>query len=164
MQYNIADVVAGRKAEVKIECQVVIDDALALLNHATAQSSSIKASGKVYRSNDLLWIRLTYEGMVQFVCDRCLQAFDYPISGQFKRQLSKRDEFDVEWLIIANDRVDLAAAITDDLIVKLPIQLICSDQCKGLCATCGTDLNQSRCQCQEESIDPRLASLKNLFN
>ncbi len=164
MKYNIADVIAGRKREMSFTCRVVIDDALAQLNHATGQSSSIEANGKVYRSDDKLWIQLAYEGMVQFVCDRCLKAFDYPIDGQIKRQLSTRDEFDVEWLIIRNEQVDLAEAIADDLIIKLPIQLVCSEDCKGLCPTCGIDLNQSRCQCEEETIDPRLASLKDLFN
>ncbi len=120
--------------------------------------------GKVYRVADTLWIDLTYAGMVQFVCDRCLQPFDYPLSGQFKRQLSSRDEFDVEWLIIRRDQIDLATAVVDDLVVELPMQLLCSDSCKGLCASCGVDLNQSHCQCESEEIDPRLASLKNLFN
>ncbi len=164
MKYNIADVIAGRKREISFTCQVVIENASALCNHATGQSSSIDASGRVYRSDDKLWIQMTYEGMVQFVCDRCLQVFDYAVNGQIKRQLSTRDEFDVEWLVIKSEQIDLADAIVDDLVIELPIQLTCSDQCKGLCPTCGIDLNQSSCQCEEESIDPRLASLKDLFN
>ncbi len=133
MKYNIAEVVSGRKREISFTDSFTIDAALARINHSAA-ASSIEVSGKVYRVDDALWINLTYVGMVQFVCDRCLQPFDYPLRGQFKRQLSSRDEFDVEWLLIERDQIDLAAAVADDF------------------------------QCKSEAVDPRLASLKNLFN
>ncbi len=164
MKYNIAAVVSGRKREINFTHSIVMDDALAAINHAVGRSSSVEVSGKVYRVDDVLWINLTYVGMVQFVCDRCLQPFDYSLNGQLKRQLSSRDEFDVEWLLIERNQIDLAAAVADDLMVELPMQLLCSEQCKGLCATCGIDLNRSQCQCKSEAVDPRLASLKNLFN
>ncbi len=164
MILNIADVVDGRKREMRFDGTVAIDCATAPFNHNTDQSSAMDVSARVYRSGDLLWIHMTYEGMVQFVCDRCLRPSQYPVSGEIKRQLSNVDEFDVEWFIIENGKIDLAQVIVDDLVVELPIQLICSDDCKGLCAQCGANLNETSCQCESESIDPRLASLKNLFN
>ncbi|PID80221.1 MAG: hypothetical protein CSB19_00795 [Clostridiales bacterium] len=164
MILNIADVVDGRKREMRFDGVVVIDEETAPFNHNTDRSSAIDVKGRVYRSGDMLWIHMTYEGMVQFVCDRCLKPSEYAVSGELKRQLSNRDEFDVEWFIIRGGKVDLAQVIADDLVVELPIQLICSEDCKGLCPQCGVNRNEQSCQCESESIDPRLASLKNLFN
>ncbi|NMA14219.1 MAG: DUF177 domain-containing protein [Clostridia bacterium] len=43
------------------------------------------------------------------------------------------------------------------------MKTLCREDCKGLCPICGSNLNIKQCRCERESIDPRLAALKNFF-
>ena len=45
----------------------------------------------------------------------------------------------------------------------LPFAPLCGKDCKGLCQTCGENLNERTCECKNERIDPRFESLKDLF-
>jgi uncharacterized protein len=44
----------------------------------------------------------------------------------------------------------------------LPTKRLCSEDCKGLCPYCGKDLNEGRCDCEVDEIDPRFEVLKKL--
>jgi uncharacterized protein len=46
--------------------------------------------------------------------------------------------------------------------LALPMKALCSEACKGLCPTCGTNLNTGTCDCNIKWEDPRLAALKAL--
>ena len=49
----------------------------------------------------------------------------------------------------------------EQISLEVPIKPLCSKDCKGLCPKCGTDLNESKCDCAARPrIDPRLAGLK----
>lgn len=164
MKLNLTDLLRGRKREITFSESITVDQSQVIKSHTIDSVDPIAVEGRVYYLRDELWIQLSYKGMVHFICDRCLQPFNQPLDGQIKTTLSTRDEFDVEWLIIRDEHIDITEAIVDDIAMQLPIQVVCSEGCKGLCSTCGVDLNHSHCQCLEEKIDPRFAVLKDLFN
>ena len=58
--------------------------------------------------------------------------------------------------------VDVDGLAREALILALPAQVVCSPECKGLCALCGKDLNKGACGCSEEKIDERWGRLKDL--
>jgi uncharacterized metal-binding protein YceD (DUF177 family) len=63
-----------------------------------------------------------------------------------------------------DDRIDLGESIREQLLLGLPMKRLCSSDCRGLCASCGTNRNQSECACvPERGLDPRLAVLGKLF-
>jgi uncharacterized protein len=57
--------------------------------------------------------------------------------------------------------VDLAGAVHDEVFLELPMNPVCSASCAGLCPTCGTNLNETRCGCAP-AVDPRWQALRNL--
>lgn len=67
---------------------------------------------------------------------------------------------------IAFDRgapvLDLAAVCWEELMLALPVTPLCREDCKGLCAGCGANLNEGMCACPEEEGDPRMAALRGL--
>ena len=70
--------------------------------------------------------------------------------------------------IIDGDEVNLLDIIGQTLIFNAPAQVICKDDCEGLCQGCGANLNRETCACSqiandEDEIDPRFAKLKDLF-
>ena len=49
------------------------------------------------------------------------------------------------------------------MVLAMDSKHVCSEDCKGLCATCGADLNEGPCGCKPE-IDPRFAALAQLLD
>jgi hypothetical protein len=62
------------------------------------------------------------------------------------------------------DELDLSQLAREQILLNLPEQVLCREDCKGICPTCGKDLNEGDCKCGEDEIDPRWAALKDLRN
>ena len=58
--------------------------------------------------------------------------------------------------------VDVAGLAREALILGLPAQILCREDCPGLCPTCGQDLHSGTCSCQAVPSDPRWERLKDL--
>jgi len=58
--------------------------------------------------------------------------------------------------------VPLDPMLREQILLSLPMDLLCKDDCKGLCPVCGQDLNAAECGHDRRSVDPRWSALKNL--
>jgi uncharacterized protein len=58
--------------------------------------------------------------------------------------------------------IDLEPIVREQLLLALPMNAVCREDCKGLCGQCGQNLNEKQCDCQEKFVDPRFAALKNI--
>lgn len=93
------------------------------------------------------------------ICRRC----SVEIEGELvvhvaERFLDPATILDDEAYPIEGDQVDLAPLVHDAVFLDLPIAPLCRPDCKGLCATCGADLNEGPCHCPP-AADPRWATL-----
>lgn len=61
-----------------------------------------------------------------------------------------------------DDQIDLVQLIREQILLAIPMKPLHSEACRGLCATCGANLNETTCECRTEWIDPRLSPLLNL--
>jgi uncharacterized protein len=61
-------------------------------------------------------------------------------------------------------RYDLFPRVREELILDMPIKLLCREDCKGLCSKCGADLNEGACGCPGAPVDRRWGPLRNLLN
>ncbi len=60
------------------------------------------------------------------------------------------------------EEINLQNGIQEQVILAFPIKALCKKACKGLCSSCGKDLNKGDCGCNHQPSDPRFAALKNL--
>lgn len=100
------------------------------------------------------------------VCARCGEGFSYTQQFSTVRPVAKAltDTENDDYIIADEDGfVDLAAVFEEELLLELPAKLLCSEDCKGLCPKCGTNLNSGSCNCTAKEIDPRLEVLKALL-
>lgn len=58
--------------------------------------------------------------------------------------------------------LDLGGILREQILLALPMDALCREDCKGLCPVCGKDLNQAACGCEQKPADPRWAALKNV--
>lgn len=97
-------------------------------------------------------------------CDRCLndinEVFTVDLYHIFVKDLEQED--DGSFIVLPDMMLDVEMLIHDDILLQLPYQHLCNENCKGLCPKCGQNLNEGSCSC-EEDIDPRLAVLQQLL-
>lgn len=59
--------------------------------------------------------------------------------------------------------LDVDQLVCDELILNLPMKVLCNESCKGICNRCGTNLNHETCDCDTRSLDPRMAVIQDIF-
>ncbi len=69
---------------------------------------------------------------------------------------------DLDESFVIDGKVDIAEVVREQLLLDLPEQIFCKEDCKGLCPKCGENLNLIDCKCADNEIDPRWAALRNL--
>lgn len=103
-------------------------------------------------------------------CDRCLEEFDLDLedSGQVvfssEEDLSAPSEGEIRRYDPAAHEIDLTEDIRDLLLLALPVKQLCREDCKGLCAGCGANLNVEKCLCKAKPGDARWQPLQKLLN
>lgn len=112
--------------------------------------------------------RVAWAGELE--CSRCLASYPFEQAEEFLLLLRPRTAVAGEEVSL--DREDLDAYFYDDPVVPVapiieeriqmavPMKPLCSEDCRGLCPQCGTDRNQSDCNCVTEFADPRWNALK----
>ncbi len=63
---------------------------------------------------------------------------------------------------ITGDQIDLVPAIREHVLLELPDDPLCREDCAGICPVCGTDRNHGRCDCDTSVRDERWAALDQL--
>ncbi|MGR6836234.1 YceD family protein [Syntrophomonas erecta] len=142
-----------------------VGDAFVDLEGVTIESIEIELTventGRVFPARGIIC------AVLKMQCSRCLKNYTYPFEADFFATLvdvSHRDEYQDEEdaVFIKEGEADLWPLLEEIIYSQLPINPLCSPECKGLCPQCGIDRNYGSCQCQEQEIDPRWEKLKNL--
>jgi uncharacterized protein len=95
-----------------------------------------------------LWTTVTLR------CGRCLKEFEQEL---------RANEFVVHRELGGEELVDLTPEVREDILLQLPAYPVCRSQCKGLCPSCGQDLNKSVCQCERAVENPVWTALDEVW-
>jgi len=110
-------------------------------------------------------LRLRYAGVLAGPCVRCLAEAEMPVEVDVREvdQPGTQDE-ELTSPYVENGDLDLSAWAHDALVLAVPQQVLCRDDCAGLCAVCGESLNQAPEGAHEHprEPDPRWAKLRDL--
>ncbi|WP_124067453.1 DUF177 domain-containing protein [Clostridium sp. E02] len=117
--------------------------------------------------------KLEVEGEVKLAliipCDRCLDPVRVDLEFEIIRtiDLNRTDNGSEEDLLeqpyVIGYNLDVDQLVCDELILNLPMKVLCSEDCKGICNRCGTNLNHETCDCDVRSTDPRMAVIQDIF-
>ena len=99
-------------------------------------------------------------------CVRCLTNFEHILNWSFTElyAFDKRSETESELFLPDDAHLDLAELIRDFALLEIPISPIHDENCKGLCAECGQNLNIKDCGHRPAELDSPFAKLKDLLN
>lgn len=93
-------------------------------------------------------------------CRRCLGTVVGELEAVVDHELFVEDPDELSYLL-SDDEIDLEPLARDAVLLELPLAPLCREDCLGLCATCGADLNEGECGCRPPR-DPRWAALDQL--
>lgn len=157
-----------QKFDVTIElAEIDLEDATARLK------GSVRASGAIEKHAGWFDVDGLIEADAEVDCSRCLEPIERPLSIEFNARLIRGvsmvdgtdgevDPKELDLSVLDDDVIDVNEVIREQILLDLPEQIFCSDECKGLCPKCGANRNLIDCKCEEDDIDPRWAALKNL--
>ena len=127
----------------------------------------VHAVGKIRNTAGVLCMTGELTTRLQGECDRCAKPFERELSISLEAVLVTKlenEDYDDPWTFeLDGDQADLDDILTTAVVLNMDSKLLCSDDCKGLCARCGKDLNEGPCDCKKE-LDPRLAVLQQFLN
>ncbi len=110
---------------------------------------------------------------IQIECSRCLTSAESSLEIPFDAAFVTPENYteakeaelgvdDLDVSIIEDDQIDLTELVREQILLNLPTQIFCKEDCQGLCPKCGVNRNLIDCKCQEKEIDPRWEALGDL--
>ena len=164
MRLDLRDVILVPDAEKSFQCQMDLSDLEFYGRKPIVRP--VLAQGSVVNHAGALVLNGTARSELDLVCDRCGKEFSrekvVALDMLLADELEQEDSEDEIFLLDGNE-LDLDELVTTAFVLAMDTKNLCSEDCKGLCAKCGADLNLGPCGCRPE-VDPRLAALAQLLD
>lgn len=134
-----------------------------------APSQPLRVEGQGHTLGEDLYLEGTIEGEFEVECSRCLKRYRHALREPFRLVLEPAgtreptdpeaaaalgrnglclgDEFETGWY--RGGEIHLDAVCLEVISLALPVKPLCQEDCAGLCAQCGADLNQRDCGCEQ---------------
>jgi uncharacterized protein len=128
---------------------------------------------RITKMSTTVFIKGELSAVIDSNCSRCLEDISVPIGGNFaytlipaKAETREDVELTAEELEISHysgEFIDFTSIICEQILLQIPIKKLCREECKGLCAHCGMNLNNSSCNCNLAAVNNKMAVLKNFI-
>jgi len=110
---------------------------------------------------------------IEAQCDRCLEPAKFPIDADFDlfyrpaNRAGYEDEVEIdegesEIAFYEGGGIELKDVLREFVLLSLPMQRICREDCLGICPVCGQNRNLMHCECETKPVDDRWSALKKL--
>jgi len=140
------------------------------------QSAPLRVTGSaelLAHSGGEIRIQGKYTGELAAECDRCLAQTRFPLDSSFDlfyRPMSdiardeevEIDEGETELGFYEGAGMELEDILREQVLLALPMQRVCREDCKGICPVCGKNRNETACDCKVDTADDRWGALRNL--
>ena len=140
-------------------------------------TAPIRVRLKAARIGEMVEVEGSLETTLRLTCGRCLTEFAGPLATDFAITYAQevhglpaddapaegRAEAEEAGLIgFRGEEIDLTEGIQEQVVLCLPMRPLCREDCKGLCAACGADLNAGECNCRRQPPAGPFAALRHL--
>jgi uncharacterized protein len=145
------------------------------LTDSARQIGLLEWSASAERAGEEIRINGSLKAPVELICSRCLDPAPYDVAKSFDLFFRKRDELvfdedeeielaekDTRTAFFMGTRLAIGEILREQILLALPMKALCRVDCKGLCPTCGTNLNSGSCHCPKEQFSPHMDTLLEL--
>ena len=157
LKYNVAPLL---KPEVGATLSLDVDEEHQTLGDLKVDY--VRGQLLLTRANRRILTKGIIETALEAECVRCLTPFHLTLKVPLEEMFALSPAADPTYFI-DDGWLDLRQPLREQIMLAMPIHLLCRPDCKGLCTNCGQNWNEGPCNCSAEDLDPRLAALKNLL-
>lgn len=170
MQFNVATLLKEPVGSTRVytldEEEVCLDDLLVGPFHSWVRFT---------RTEKGIWVHARVDTATPCTCSRCLAEYSQRLEFTFDEEFFSTVDVNTgarlplpppesdAFTIDANHLLDLTEVMRQYTLVSIPLKPLCRADCRGLCPTCGADLNREPCACPAPSPDPRWGALRRLL-
>jgi DUF177 domain-containing protein len=134
----------------------------------------MECEAELNRAHESIILKGSYQVTLKTSCDLCLETISLELDREFRLDLVSDEgestpDGDIEITMdspeldfYSGEELLMEEYFEDQLILDLPLNISCSEVCKGLCSVCGTNLNQEKCNCLESTETNPFSVLKDL--
>jgi len=131
----------------------------------------IKVSVEIHDMSERYRVVGRVSAVAMLACGRCLKQLKIKLAPQFdivhvKDAAEEEGEIppgETDELAMEGDIIDIGEDVRQTILLELPMNPICGKTCKGLCQSCGTDLNKKKCGCDQPALNKPFAGIKNII-
>ncbi len=134
-------------------------EAVRIQNRKIVFPQEIDVEAIVTNTQDSILLQVKLKGVAILECTRCLENFRWPFEVEFTESYDKKGKNSIN----VNQLLDISEDIYQNIMVRIPMQIVCNDGCKGICPECGTNRNFKKCDCQPQAVDPRWRKLESFL-
>jgi uncharacterized protein len=150
---------------------VYAPDELPLEDELMRLASEAKIEGRARKKREQISLQGMVNASIEVACDRCAAPVIVPVDAGFDVTYVPAESQEVEpeatelqaeelsYAVYEGDYLDIDELAREQLLLALPTRQLCREDCRGLCLTCGADLNTGTCGCEQQEVDPRWAAL-----
>jgi uncharacterized protein len=154
---SIADLAeAGSRRDLVLDADVDWGFELAEVGHVHAELLLENAAG-------VLVVRGGVETTLGLRCHRCLTEWDEDVAVQIAEAMGFEEDEEADVYVLDGDVADLEPVLRDAVLLEVPLRPVCREDCLGLCATCGADLNGGPHSAHDEETTSPFAALRDLL-
>jgi len=147
-----------RRIDLQFEVPEALDNSVVSLT----QGTKMVINGRLESVHEGILVSANVASEAKTECSRCLDPLNLEIDVEFQElfaySLTEEDD-----LIVSDEIIDLEQVVRDAVVLSLPFQPICSEDCLGLCSECGVKLAENPQHAHDAPVDPRWNALKNLM-
>lgn len=166
MRIDVKDLAQGKKSF----DYVLQAEEIRLDEDSLRVASPLRVSGEMSLRRDEVFVNGVMRGRIEATCDRCLRwvplfndlDFDarlMPAASYYRNHTAELHNEDLGYSVFDDEAIDLDELVREQLLLSLPVRLLCEAECRGLCSECGADLNHQQCACDTRAIDSRWNAL-----
>ena len=162
MRLNLREIIEVPGAWVPFSCELETEG----LDFPQIRAYKAKphAEGRVYNEAGILTLEGLLTAELICICDRCGEEFESVKETELDATIVEENpEDNPDLFTLVDDGVDLDEILSTLFVLDMETKFLCREDCKGLCPSCGKNLNLGPCGCRKY-IDPRFAVLEQLLD
>lgn len=115
---------------------------------------------KIEKAGNSIWIRGPVRARLSLTCARCLEQFTFSVASRLDMELLPRNEApripevelkteEMDIYYFEGEEIDTDPYVFEEIMLNIPVKALCAESCKGICPTCGKNLNIEECRCKK---------------
>jgi uncharacterized protein len=126
---------------------------------------------EIQKRPDHIHVQGTVQGTLQVTCHRCLNTIQWPLEETVDVFLVEGEEpdpseeielepNDLDYEFFDGVVIEIDRLVAEQIFLALPVKILCSENCLGLCPRCGANLNEEPCRCEKSTGSSPFSALE----